>query len=221
MTAHQPSHAARAALTLALLLSACGGDDGTDIAGQSSSNPSPAPDRPGDSLPPSATFASELPGGDSYLDDLPTFDLVEVDMATPTTISTSATTLFTEVSASSTVAPKGPHTCEIVTLHGAFFLPDVADLTDAGLAQLDLVALQLLNGSRLGDLVVVGWTDPRPTSFPGGNETLSKARATAVHDALIARGVPVARLREPLGMGPDPADLPDAQRRRVEVHILC
>ena len=74
-----------------------------------------------------------------------------------------------------------------------------------------------------GPVTIIGYTDARPTAFPGGNQRLSEARARSVRDALIGRGVVgIADVegrgdREPVDLGTTEAA--HRRNRRVEVTV--
>jgi outer membrane protein OmpA-like peptidoglycan-associated protein len=122
---------------------------------------------------------------------------------------------------------EGPEPCEALTLTSVEF--------DSGSSQLVPGADQAINQvkERLDAvpgnwrLVIIGHTDSRPTSIPGGNQRLSELRAEAVRDALAHRDVPAVRFkevggranREPVADGDTPEDL--AKNRRVEILVYC
>lgn len=94
-------------------------------------------------------------------------------------------------------------------------------LPSAAMAEIDALALAMNTDPRLqgvSQFDINGHTDV--VGRLGYNMGLSMLRAGAVVDALVARGVPAARLR-PQGFGPlqllDPANPRAAVNRRVEV----
>jgi outer membrane protein OmpA-like peptidoglycan-associated protein len=113
--------------------------------------------------------------------------------------------------------------CQGFTLTAALFDDNAPALGPDSGAALDEVARQLKAVG--GAITIVGYTDARPTTFPGGNQALSDARADSVRDALESRGV--TNIVDVEGRGAaDPVDLGTTQvaysrNRRVEVTFDC
>jgi outer membrane protein OmpA-like peptidoglycan-associated protein len=113
--------------------------------------------------------------------------------------------------------------CEAFTLTAALFADNSPALLPEAGAALHSVARQLK--TRPGAVRVVGFTDARPATFPGGNQGLSEARAQAVSAALAARGVSDIvdiegrGAQEPVDVGKTEATY--GRNRRVEVALEC
>ena len=97
-----------------------------------------------------------------------------------------------------------------------FFKRDSADLDDAarGIVQQASVAAR---ASPSGAVTVLGFASPE-TGTAESNKTLAQARAQSVADALVADGVPQARIRvQPWGA--IPYGLTPSESRRVEIIV--
>jgi len=103
------------------------------------------------------------------------------------------------------------------------FASGTASLTPDGQALVDALAAKLApcNGTSVE---IAGHTDV--TGSPAHNQTLSEARAKTVTDALVAKGVPAARLTakgygasKPLVPGHDAAA--NAKNRRIEFAVMA
>lgn len=119
--------------------------------------------------------------------------------------------------------------CEPVTVEDTAFASGSAEIPQLT-PQLETVAANLRQLRLLGlpaTITIVGHTDNVPTSYPGGNNGLSKARAEAVRAKLVELKVQpdwVSKVdgvgeQEPKAQGNDPASL--AKNRRVEIAFLC
>lgn len=75
----------------------------------------------------------------------------------------------------------------------ALFAFDSADLSDAGRARLDEVVARLGARAGMAQLAVVGFTDQ--IGSDAYNLRLSRRRADAVRDYLVARGIPAGSVR--------------------------
>lgn len=121
--------------------------------------------------------------------------------------------------------PSEPKVCEAWTLAGPLFETNVPTLSPAATPVVKELAESLL--TKEGPFQVGGHADERSTSFPGGNDGLSLARAENLRLALIAAGVPADRFVPSVGHGArqpvDPRPNPEAYRvnRRVEVKRFC
>ena len=121
----------------------------------------------------------------------------------------------------------GDEPCDGFTLTAALFDPNTADLDPAVGEVLDLLTADLRAHPRQTTLEILGHTDTRPASFPGGNAALSQARAEAVRAALVERGIDPAAIthvagladRYPVDLGTD--DQAHLRNRRVEVIVHC
>jgi outer membrane protein OmpA-like peptidoglycan-associated protein len=110
--------------------------------------------------------------------------------------------------------------CRSYTLTHMNFETNSAGLTGAAASYVARLAATLIACDCPFSLH--GFADPRPTSYPGGNQQLSFDRASTVRTELIARGVPQELFVDVLGRGtedPMPGDL--AASRRVEVVLGC
>ena len=126
----------------------------------------------------------------------------------PTTATSPATT-------SGTVAP-----CSSYTLTHVNFATNSAGLTEAAGASVAQLAARLVACDC--PVTLHGFADPRPTSYPGGNDRLSFDRASSVRTGLLAAGVPPELVVDVVGHGtkdPVPGDL--AASRRVEIVVDC
>ncbi len=114
--------------------------------------------------------------------------------------------------------------CVPERLPSGLFDPNQAVIRAEYAAQLEALAARLISTS--GHIHVHGHTDNRETMAYGGNQQLSEARAEAIEQYLVQRGIPAPRITsqgfgadQPVETGDDPADL--AQNRRVEVTVDC
>jgi outer membrane protein OmpA-like peptidoglycan-associated protein len=155
--------------------------------------------------------------------------IVPLSEALPTV--TSSTAAPTKVPGSSRSLPTAavpaaepPSQCPGWVIDRAWFRPDDPSIEPAASPIMD----DLANGLRGNDwpISIVGHTDTRLTNFPGGNQALSEARARAVADAIVSRGVDSKRLilvgkaaTEPV-MGGSSAEAHEANRR-VVVTTMC
>ncbi len=125
-------------------------------------------------------------------------------------------------------APAPTDICAAFTVTAALFDDNSPDVRSDAAADVDVLARRL--ATEPGTVDILGHTDPRPTTFPGGNDGLSMARATSVRDALVSnRDDPLdpSRLGEVDGRGSENlVDLGDSEEalrknRRVEVLVHC
>jgi outer membrane protein OmpA-like peptidoglycan-associated protein len=124
-------------------------------------------------------------------------------------------------------ATTSPHTtlgtgtpCGSYTLTHVNFATNSAGVTGAAASYVSQLAATLVACHCPSALH--GFADPRPTSYPGGNQQLSFDRAWTVRTELLARGVPPELVVDVLGHGTDdpvPGDL--AASRRVEIVLEC
>jgi len=115
-------------------------------------------------------------------------------------------------------APSGPRVRPFFTLPGTAFASGKANLTATGQASLQRLADKIGNGS----IRVEGHTDSQGSE--AANLTLSRQRAEAVRQVLVANGVPAGRIRA-IGRGEaDPvadnaSETGRARNRRVEIIV--
>ncbi|MFL1463921.1 OmpA family protein [Roseococcus sp. DSY-14] len=95
-----------------------------------------------------------------------------------------------------------------------FFEPWSADIGPQAQAALDEAA-ERVRAAPNARLLVVGYASPRGSGE--ANALLSQLRARKVYDALVAAGVPAAKLRR-TSRGPTPG-MEDLESRRVEVRV--
>jgi outer membrane protein OmpA-like peptidoglycan-associated protein len=145
--------------------------------------------------------------------------------APPTTTTSPPTTLGdVEVDAPLGTVDYPEVLCEPVDIPDTNFAsgrPDLLGPSDAlALAAANVVELRSLGVAVV--LRIVGHTDSRPTTFPGGNQGLSEARARSVRDFLVGVGVDPAWIVEVAGVADrEPIPGGDDVNRRVEVIPVC
>ncbi|MCU1392657.1 MAG: hypothetical protein JWM34_1085 [Ilumatobacteraceae bacterium] len=161
-----------------------------------------------------------LPAALPRLDGFASTTTVQVTQA-PTSEPTVETTTTTSSVSTTTTIPVPPD--ESIVFPASVFAPDSADLNQSAKTACADTAhkLALLDGY----LLVLGHADVRATSFPGGNQPLSEARASNVYLCITqVPGVDLSRVAPAgiYGLGtscpldPDPAA---AINRRVEVFL--
>ncbi len=120
----------------------------------------------------------------------------------------------------SATTPNPGEPCTTYTLTNVNFATNSAGITEeAAVTMGDLAAVLVACECPL---TLHGFADPRPTSYPGGNERLSFDRASSVRTELIGRGVPPELVVAVFGHGtenPVRGDL--AASRRVEIELEC
>lgn len=96
-----------------------------------------------------------------------------------------------------------------------------ATIKQSARAQLDRLASDIQRNYPGATIRVEGYTDSDPIrkSKWGTNEALSQARAEAVREHLVRRGIPANRIRA-VGMGSTNPKATKAASRRVEIIIL-
>jgi outer membrane protein OmpA-like peptidoglycan-associated protein len=118
--------------------------------------------------------------------------------------------------------PTTPVTCTTYTVTGALFASGSWELTQDGLADIQLLASTLRG---VPGVEIHGYTDTDPIAM--GNHRLSELRAQAVADALVAAGLPPDLIRLIEGHGSSGAKATNdteegkALNRRVEVEVEC
>jgi len=202
---HRPHRRPTAGITAAPLLA-------TALALGACTGPAPAPNAgpPASAPATSATVEQSLPTSPPLTGQLPTVGLVPG--------------ILPRAHALGTPLPpaQGP-ACQGFTLTAVLFDDNSPALGPDSGAALDDVARQLT--STGGAITIIGYTDARPTTFPGGNQALSLARARSVGDALERRGVTDIVDVEGRGAA-EPVDLGTTEvaysrNRRVEVTFDC
>lgn len=117
------------------------------------------------------------------------------------------------------VTPQGD---VVLTVAGdVSFTSGQATLTAAGRRELDRIASRIRSQYASNRIRVEGYTDRHPIrkSKWGSNEALSAARAAAVEQYLIQKGISGSRI-ESVGKGSSNLKSTDAASRRVEIVIL-
>ncbi len=96
-----------------------------------------------------------------------------------------------------------------------------ATIKQSARAQLDKIASDIQRNYPGATVRVEGYTDSDPIrkSKWGTNEALSQARAEAVREHLVRRGIPANRIRA-VGMGSTSPKATKAASRRVEIIVL-
>lgn len=116
--------------------------------------------------------------------------------------------------------PTSVDPCITYTLTNVNFETNSAGVTKAAAVNVDDLAAVLVACDC--PFTLHGFADPRPTSYPGGNEQLSLDRASSVRTELVTRGVPPDLVVDVFGHGaedPVPGDF--AASRRVEIVLDC